>query len=44
MLVDAGADLVCIETMTDLEEALLAVRAVRSVSTEMPVIATMTST
>ncbi len=42
VLVDAGADLVCIETMTDLEEALLAVRAVRSVSAEIPVIATMT--
>ncbi len=42
MLVGAGADLVCIETMTDLEEALLAVRAVRSISTGMPVIATMT--
>jgi 5-methyltetrahydrofolate--homocysteine methyltransferase len=41
VLADAGADLFCIETMTDLQEALLAVRAVRSVST-IPIIATMT--
>ncbi len=41
-LIDAGADVVCIETMTDLQEALLAVRAVRSVSARVPIIATMT--
>lgn len=42
VLVEAGADVLCIETMTDLGEALLAVRAARSVSTEIPIIATMT--
>jgi 5-methyltetrahydrofolate--homocysteine methyltransferase len=41
-LIEAGADLICIETMIDLREAELAVRAVRSISTEIPVIATMT--
>jgi 5-methyltetrahydrofolate--homocysteine methyltransferase len=41
-LLDAGADTVCIETMTDLAEALLAVQAARSVSDDVPVIATMT--
>jgi 5-methyltetrahydrofolate--homocysteine methyltransferase len=40
--VEAGADLVCIETMTDLREATLAVEAARTVSREIPVIATMT--
>ena len=41
-LIDAGADLVCIETMIDLREAELAVRAARSFSTDIPLIATMT--
>ncbi|MCU0305816.1 MAG: homocysteine S-methyltransferase family protein [Thermoanaerobaculales bacterium] len=41
-LVAAGADLVCIETMMDLEEARLAVRAAREVAAPVPVIATMT--
>jgi 5-methyltetrahydrofolate--homocysteine methyltransferase len=41
-LIDAGADLICVETMIDLNEAELAVRAARSISTEVPVIATMT--
>jgi 5-methyltetrahydrofolate--homocysteine methyltransferase len=41
-LLDAGADTVCIETMTDLAEALLALEAARSLSDEVPVIATMT--
>jgi 5-methyltetrahydrofolate--homocysteine methyltransferase len=41
-LVEAGADLICIETMTDLNEARLAVEAARAVSREIPVIATMT--
>lgn len=41
-LAEAGTDLVCIETMTDLEEAVLAVRAVRSVAPDLPVVATMT--
>jgi len=41
-LIDAGADLVCIETMMDLEEARLAVAAARSRSSTIPIIATMT--
>ncbi len=41
-LLDGGADVICIETMTDLAEALLAVEAARSLSDEVPVIATMT--
>ena len=41
-LAEAGADLVCIETMTDLAEAVLAVRAARAVAPELPVMATMT--
>ena len=42
VLADAGADLVCIETMTDLAEAVLAVRAARTVAPHLPVMATMT--
>jgi 5-methyltetrahydrofolate--homocysteine methyltransferase len=41
-LIQAGADIVCIETMIDLREAELAVRAARSFSTDVPLIATMT--
>ena len=41
-LIEAGADLVCIETMIDLREAELAVRATRSLSTDIPLVATMT--
>ena len=41
-LAEAGADLVCIETMTDLAEAVLAVRAAKSVAPDLPVIVTMT--
>lgn len=42
VLIDAGADLICVETMTAIDEATLAVAAIRSVSKEIPVIATMT--
>lgn len=42
VLVDSGADLLCIETMTDLNEARLALEAARSVSSTIPIIATMT--
>jgi 5-methyltetrahydrofolate--homocysteine methyltransferase len=38
----AGADVVLIETMTDLREASLAVRAARQVAPGLPVVATMT--
>jgi 5-methyltetrahydrofolate--homocysteine methyltransferase len=41
-LIDAGADIVCIETMIDVREAELAVRTARSLETGIPVIATMT--
>lgn len=42
VLLAAGADLICIETMTDLTETLLAVKAARSLDLKIPVIATMT--
>ena len=41
-LVGAGADVICVETMIDLTEARLAVAAARSLSADIPVIATMT--
>lgn len=41
-LVTAGIDVVCIETMTDLNEATLAVKAAKAVSAKIPVMATMT--
>ena len=41
-LIEAGVDVLCIETMTDLREAQLAVRAARAVSATIPVMATMT--
>ncbi|MFH1851931.1 MAG: homocysteine S-methyltransferase family protein [Candidatus Neomarinimicrobiota bacterium] len=41
-LVAAGADVICIETMIDLQEALLALRAAREVAPQVPVMATMT--
>ncbi|MGE5234054.1 MAG: homocysteine S-methyltransferase family protein [Acidobacteriota bacterium] len=41
-LARAGADLVCVETMSDLDEATLAVRAARKVAPRLGVLATMT--
>ncbi len=41
-LISAGVDVICIETMTDLTEATLAVRAAKTVSPGTPVMATMT--
>jgi len=41
-LIEAGADLICIETMMDLEEARLAVEAARRHSLSIPIIATTT--
>jgi 5-methyltetrahydrofolate--homocysteine methyltransferase len=41
-VIEAGADIVCIETMIDLTEAQLAIRAARAISSEIPIIATMT--
>jgi 5-methyltetrahydrofolate--homocysteine methyltransferase len=42
VLVDAGIDAVCIETMIDLAEAQLAVKAAKSVAPALPVTASMT--
>jgi 5-methyltetrahydrofolate--homocysteine methyltransferase len=41
-LFTAGVDLICIETMTDLHEATLAVRAARDAAPGVPIMATMT--
>ena len=41
-LVEAGVDVVCVETMTDLSEAVLAIETVREISPDIPVMATMT--
>ncbi|MFH1573960.1 MAG: homocysteine S-methyltransferase family protein [Acidobacteriota bacterium] len=41
-LAEAGADLICVETMTDLAEAVLAVQAARAVAPAAPVMATVT--
>lgn len=41
-LAAAGVDLICVETMTDLREARLAVAAARSAAPGVPVMATMT--
>ena len=41
-LVEAAVDVVCVETMTDLREAVLAVQAAKSVSSRTTVMATMT--
>lgn len=43
-LVIAGVDLILIETMSDLQEARVAVQAARAVSPDIPVIASMTYT
>ena len=42
VLAEAGADIICIETMMDTAEAVLAVKAARSVDRKIPIIATMT--
>jgi 5-methyltetrahydrofolate--homocysteine methyltransferase len=41
-VIHAGADIVCVETMSDITEARLAIQAARSFSTTIPVMATMT--
>ncbi len=41
-IVAGGVDMICIETMTDLTEATIAIRAARSVSSSVIVCATMT--
>jgi 5-methyltetrahydrofolate--homocysteine methyltransferase len=42
VLIRAGVDMVCIETMTDLQEATLAIQAVKNNFPQIPVMATMT--
>jgi len=41
-LINAGADIICVETMSDIHEARLAIEAARCVSPSIPVMATMT--
>ncbi|MDP8238315.1 MAG: homocysteine S-methyltransferase family protein [Candidatus Hatepunaea meridiana] len=41
-LVEAGADIIMIETMIDLDEAIIAVKAAREISPKIPICATMT--
>ncbi len=43
-LVEGGVDLILVETQTDLNEALLAVEAVRSVTADLPLVVEMTYT
>lgn len=42
VLINDGIDVVCIETMTDVQEAVLAVKAAKSIASDIPVMATMT--
>jgi 5-methyltetrahydrofolate--homocysteine methyltransferase len=42
VLITEGVDLVCIETMTDITEAVLAVKAARAVSSHIPIMTTLT--
>jgi 5-methyltetrahydrofolate--homocysteine methyltransferase len=42
VVIEAGVDIVCVETMTDTGEAALAVKAARALSPSIPVMATMT--
>ena len=42
VIIETGSDIICIETMTDLNEALLAVQATRDISVSIPVIVSMT--
>lgn len=42
VMIESGVDVVCIETMIDLEEAVLAINATREVSKSIPIITTMT--
>jgi 5-methyltetrahydrofolate--homocysteine methyltransferase len=41
-LANAGADLICVETMIDLGEATAAIQAAKNVAPELPVVASMT--
>ncbi len=41
-LISAGVDVICVETMIDIREATLAVKAAKTISSGIPVMATMT--
>jgi len=41
-MIEAGVDVLCIETMTDVGEATMALEAARQISPDLPVMATMT--
>jgi 5-methyltetrahydrofolate--homocysteine methyltransferase len=42
VMIESGADIICVETMTDIKEATIAIRAIKAISPQMPVMATMT--
>jgi 5-methyltetrahydrofolate--homocysteine methyltransferase len=42
VVIDAGVDIVNVETMTDIQEAVLAVKAAKEISPSIPVMANMT--
>lgn len=42
ILIESGVDLLCIETMTDLNEAVIAIQSAREISQDIPIITTMT--
>jgi 5-methyltetrahydrofolate--homocysteine methyltransferase len=42
IIIEAGADIICVETMTDIKEALLAIKAAKNISPTIPLMATMT--
>ena len=42
VLIESGVDLLCIETMTDLNEAVIAIQSARELSEDIPIISTMT--
>ena len=41
-IAEAGPDIICVETMTDINEAVMAVRAAKKTAPQIPVMATMT--
>lgn len=42
VIIEAGADIICVETMTDIQEAIIAIKAARKIDGSIPVMATMT--
>ncbi len=41
-LIESGVDIICVETMTDLQEAALAIKASKSIDSDIPVIGSIT--